>query len=377
MAHDVFISYSSEDKLTADALCGALEAARIRCWVAPRDVVPALSYSGQITRAIKTSRLMVLIFSGHSNVSAAVLAEVEIAANASIHILNFRVDDSPLSDDLRFYLQHRHWFDALTPPMEEHYARLVQAIERLLVPSSTAEEPDLATPTPPQTPEESRKTHGFKLSLLGILVLLALVGGGAVAIFCWIHGCPSPHKPPQTPTPTPAAKSSSIATPESSPTIHRGDKANQTTSVQPPSSEYPKPRTSTPVLVEPSAAMSDTSFSKDRDDPTRLRSGEVRGTGPGREDRVRYYFSFLGGPGEVKVTFDFTASIGYSRHATATLFNQDFEKIDGLFIGLNPGETERKVKRIQVSQQQTMIVELDLSGTGAFLLRLEGAVRFP
>jgi len=123
--------------------------------------------------------------------------------------------------------------------------------------------------------------------------------------------------------------------------------------------------------------MSATSFSTDRDHPTRLRSGEVRGTGPGREEHVRYYFSFLGGPGEVKVTFDFTASIGYSRQATATLFNQDFEKIDGLFIGLNPGETERKVKRIQVSQQQTMIVELYLSGTGGFLLRFEGAVRFP
>ncbi|PYI97443.1 MAG: hypothetical protein DME98_08235 [Verrucomicrobia bacterium] len=51
MAHDVFISYSSEDKLAADALCGALEAARIRCWIAPRDVVPARSYSGEITRA--------------------------------------------------------------------------------------------------------------------------------------------------------------------------------------------------------------------------------------------------------------------------------------------------------------------------------------
>jgi len=52
-------------------------------------------------------------------------------------------------------------------------------------------------------------------------------------------------------------------------------------------------------------------------------------------------------------------------------------KIDGLYIGLDPGESDRKVKRIQISQQQTMIVELHLGGTGAFLLRLEGAVRFP
>jgi hypothetical protein len=63
--------------------------------------------------------------------------------------------------------------------------------------------------------------------------------------------------------------------------------------------------------------------------------------------------------------------------AIATLFNQDFERIDGLSISPYPAESQRKVKRIQVSQQQTMIVELDLNGNGDFLLRLEGAVRFP
>jgi hypothetical protein len=210
MAHDVFISYSSEDKLAADALCGALEAARIRCWMAPRDVVPALSYSGQITRAIKASRVMVLIFSEHSNVSAAVLAEVELAANAGVHILNFRVDASPLSDDLLFYLQHRHWLDALTPPMEQHHARLVQMIQRLLAPSSTPKEEEL--PPPPPAPPEvvPRKPGGLratKFPLLRIVLLVALVAGGAVAIWRWIDGGPPrrnlrerPHRRPSPPS---------------------------------------------------------------------------------------------------------------------------------------------------------------------------------
>lgn len=223
MAHDVFISYSSEDKLAADALCGALEAARIRCWIAPRDVVPARSYSGEITRAINNSRVMVLIFSEHSNVSAAVLSEVELAANARIHILNFRVDDSPLGDDLRFYLQRLHWFDALTPPIEQHHARLVQMIQRLLAPSSTPKEEEL--PPPPPAPREvvPRKPGGLratKFPLLRIVLLVALVAGGAVVIWRLIDGGPPPPHPTPTPTPTPiAAKSSPTATPESSPTV--------------------------------------------------------------------------------------------------------------------------------------------------------------
>jgi hypothetical protein len=40
MARDVFISYSSKDKPTADAVCATLEANGIHCWIAPREVVP-------------------------------------------------------------------------------------------------------------------------------------------------------------------------------------------------------------------------------------------------------------------------------------------------------------------------------------------------
>jgi hypothetical protein len=36
MAHDVFISHSSEDKPAADAVCAILEESEVRCWIAPR-----------------------------------------------------------------------------------------------------------------------------------------------------------------------------------------------------------------------------------------------------------------------------------------------------------------------------------------------------
>jgi hypothetical protein len=37
VSFDVFISYASKDKVIADAVCTRLEAAGIRCWVAPRE----------------------------------------------------------------------------------------------------------------------------------------------------------------------------------------------------------------------------------------------------------------------------------------------------------------------------------------------------
>ncbi len=38
--HDVFLSYSSQDKTWADSACAVLERHRVRCWIAPRDITP-------------------------------------------------------------------------------------------------------------------------------------------------------------------------------------------------------------------------------------------------------------------------------------------------------------------------------------------------
>ncbi len=63
MGHEVFISYSAEDKLTAEAVCNALESAGVGCWVAPRDVLPGMNWAEGVMSAIHESRLMILVFS--------------------------------------------------------------------------------------------------------------------------------------------------------------------------------------------------------------------------------------------------------------------------------------------------------------------------
>ena len=37
---DVFITYSHQNKLEAEVICGKLETMGIRCWIAPRDILP-------------------------------------------------------------------------------------------------------------------------------------------------------------------------------------------------------------------------------------------------------------------------------------------------------------------------------------------------
>lgn len=153
MPHDVFISHSSKDKVAADGLCAALENARIRCWIAPRDVLPGRAFSGQIKRAIEDCRVMVLIFSSNSNNSEEVLREVQLAARTRRHIINFRIEDILICDDLDYYLTVPHWLDALTVPHELHYQQLVHSVralldlERVAVPGVEALKPPAAEKT--------------------------------------------------------------------------------------------------------------------------------------------------------------------------------------------------------------------------------------
>jgi hypothetical protein len=132
MAHDVFISHSTNNRPVANAVCAALEREGIRCWIAPRDVMPGRPYSGEITRAIQQSRAFVLIFSEYSNNSEQVLREVQLAANSRLHIVQFRIDAVIPSDDLEYYLSGPHWLDAVTPPLENHLAQLQTSVKGLL-----------------------------------------------------------------------------------------------------------------------------------------------------------------------------------------------------------------------------------------------------
>ena len=152
MAHDVFISHSTINRPVANAVCAALERDAIRCWIAPRDVMPGRSYSGEITRAIQQSRAFVLIFSESSNNSEQVLREVQLAANSRLHIVQFRIDAVVPSDDLEYYLSGPHWLDAVTPPLENHLAQLQASVKALLALPRAGE---AETAAPARTPRTS------------------------------------------------------------------------------------------------------------------------------------------------------------------------------------------------------------------------------
>jgi len=163
MAHEVFISHSSLDKPVADTVCAALENIAIRCWIAPRDVQPGRSFAGEITRAIQRSKVMVLIFSAHSNTSEQILREVQLAANSHLHIFQFRIENVLPNEDLEYYLSTPHWLDALTPPLESNIQRLGTSAKALL--EMAVEESAKSAVTPIASSVDSRTDTSHQSSV--------------------------------------------------------------------------------------------------------------------------------------------------------------------------------------------------------------------
>jgi hypothetical protein len=131
MPHDVFISHSSKDKVIADAVCSTLEAAGIRCWIAPRDILPGANWGESIIDALSTSKAMVLIFSANSNESGHVVRELERAVNRNIPVIPFRIENVSLSKAMEYFISTAHWLDAY-PLYEKHLEVLSQRLEGLI-----------------------------------------------------------------------------------------------------------------------------------------------------------------------------------------------------------------------------------------------------
>jgi hypothetical protein len=147
LAHDVFISYSSKDKVVADAVCARLESRGVRCWIAPRDVPSGTRYGAAIIKAINTSRLMVLILSSNANASEHIPNEIERGVSRGLPILPFRIEDVRPAESFELFIGSVHWLDALTKPLEQHLDRLAESVLQLL-PDRPAHAPTAPIPLP-------------------------------------------------------------------------------------------------------------------------------------------------------------------------------------------------------------------------------------
>jgi TolB-like protein/predicted Zn-dependent protease len=132
VAAKVFISHSSNDKMIAEAICRHLESAGVPCWIAPRDIEPGADWTEGILRGIASSRIFVLVFSGHANNSEHVRREVGRAFALHLPVIPFRTESIEPRNSLGYFLDSVHWLDATKAPVQQHLPVLTERVKSLL-----------------------------------------------------------------------------------------------------------------------------------------------------------------------------------------------------------------------------------------------------
>ena len=132
MPHDVFISHSTNEKLTANAICNELESAGIRCWILPRDLNIEIPCDQSIANAVASCRIMIVVFADYACRSDRIERQLECAFNSGVIIIPFGTESTALVGLSESPLDSVHWLDALTPDMGTRLRSLCALVQGLL-----------------------------------------------------------------------------------------------------------------------------------------------------------------------------------------------------------------------------------------------------
>jgi len=128
MDYDVFISYSSEDRAFADGLCHNLESQDVKCWIAPRDILPGRSWRESIAKAVEATPFMALLFSTNSSNSEQVKKELGLADDYKKIVIPVRVENIKPVGEFAYELLGKHWLDAFGEAGQDHIQKASEYI---------------------------------------------------------------------------------------------------------------------------------------------------------------------------------------------------------------------------------------------------------
>jgi formylglycine-generating enzyme required for sulfatase activity len=111
MDAQVFISHSSKDRKIAQTICGALENRGFTCWLSSRNVGGGENFQEAIVRAIRSAKVMVLVFTANANNSDEIKKELVVAGKYGLVVIPARVEDVVPNDAFMYEFATRQWID--------------------------------------------------------------------------------------------------------------------------------------------------------------------------------------------------------------------------------------------------------------------------
>ncbi len=127
----VFVSYSSEDRKLVNTIVQMMKDEQIAYWKAPEMIPAGSSYAREIPRAIKECEVFLLVLSRTSQRSIWVEKEIDSAISHRKTIIPFQIDDVPLNDTFKFYLNNVQMISYVMDK-EDAFCELKKQLKQLL-----------------------------------------------------------------------------------------------------------------------------------------------------------------------------------------------------------------------------------------------------
>jgi TIR domain-containing protein/uncharacterized protein DUF6719 len=175
----VFISYCSTDQNIAETICKALESRGCACWISGRDIRPGHNFQESIVKAIRSAKVMLLVFTSSANNSDEIKKELALAGQHHLTVIPVRVEDVILNDAFAYEFATRQWID-LFRNWEGEIERLALQVKSAVAAASPIDDGGPANTEQPGL-SVSRPT-GAKTSRPSVAVLLSVLATAAVGI---------------------------------------------------------------------------------------------------------------------------------------------------------------------------------------------------
>jgi formylglycine-generating enzyme required for sulfatase activity len=167
-AHHVFISHarvkddSTDFKINrkvVDIICSALKSEDINYWIDYQYIYGGDKLPEEIKKAIKKSKVMILIVSSEADKSKWVKREVYYADNLDLYIVPFSIREPCPEEDFEFFLSDRVWIYSSTTPSKSDLDKLIKAVRRHLEKKEPGKPADIIK-KPPATAKEKIQESG-------------------------------------------------------------------------------------------------------------------------------------------------------------------------------------------------------------------------
>ena len=173
MSAEIFISFASQDRRVALTLCAALENRGFKCWISSRDILPGENFQSAIVKAIRNSKIMLLVFTANSNNSEEMNKELALASQSKLMVVPLRIEDVTPNDAFAYEFATRQWIDffadwelaiqQLSDRIEAatRATNAAQAAQEPVVEAAPAEESVPAPEAPAAEPAEAAEPRSF------------------------------------------------------------------------------------------------------------------------------------------------------------------------------------------------------------------------